>query len=1082
MGNVKLLKASAGSGKTYRLAYEYVRGVVAEPFMYRHTLAVTFTNKATEEMKRRILSEINDLANGRGTKYMGMLIRDLGFSAEEISRRAAQARSKILHDYSQFSVLTIDKFFQRIIRAFVKELGIDLNFNLELRTDTLLSSAADSLIDEISFNDKLRQWITGFIQERIAENKQWSIKEGLTELGSELFGEQYKRSSPLLASREKLEKIVSEYSSRAFAALEAMKVRGAEAIGIMQRHGLDVADFAYGKSGFANYFVKIASGNIEEPVGRVQAALGSDEQWYSKNSAKKAAIIATIPELRPLLERICDDYEKNIAMFNTAELLRENFRNFAMLTDLSRKIEEKCTTEGIMPISETNAILNKLVSGNDTPFIFEKAGNHFSRFMIDEFQDTSAMQWENFIPLLRNSLAQSPGEPVLLVGDVKQSIYRWRGGDWRILAREIEAEFGKVEIENMATNYRSLGNVVRFNNELIQACVDIDNDALNAELDEAVEKRTLEPAHAGRLRDMLRNAYDGHRQNVPSRNDEGYVNVTYYSGESSTEYAQTSGVTNAAKPYSQTDRQEGKQSEPKAVPPVIERIEELQERGYAPSDIAILVRYNAEGMKVANMLLEHKKRNPGSRYSYDVVTQEALMINSSPAISFVCACLKLACTPDDRLNTALYNQWFGREFGIAPDKEESEFLATLRTLPPLEAFEHIVMRYDLGAKPEHATYLQAFEEQMIDFGKSTVADIPLFLKWWDENGSTQSVGMSDTGQAITIITIHKAKGLQYKAVIIPYCDWKLTPNSKTVLWSHGQGENISEAGVIPVKYKSKMKRSAFANDYFDELVLSHVDNINTLYVAATRAEEELHIMLPDPGKSPSDKVGSLLEQSIVLTDARAKIGGMDGSVKLSGYGKVIEFGTPLSPRPTDSNSNTQTINVPFKSAGIAERLRIKYRASRYLEDGATLSLTPRDYGILMHKVFESARSKEDIQHIIDGLVANGDIQEHESIQLSGMLADAFRNPVIESWFSGEWDVIRNENAIIVPRDPGMRRPDRVMIKGDTAIVVDYKFGLERQGPHTKQVRHYMNLLKEMGYAHTEGYIWYVSSGHVESIG
>ena len=1053
MGNVKLLKASAGSGKTYRLAYEYVRNVVAEPFMYRHILAVTFTNKATEEMKRRILSEIDALANDRQTDYMGMLAEDLKYSRKKIVERAAQARTKILHDYSQFSVLTIDKFFQRIIRAFVKELGIDLNFNLELRTDTLLSSAADALIDEISLNESLRKWITEFVQERIAENKKWSIKEGLIELGSEIFGEQYKRNASLVASRDELERIVSDYSSRAFAVTGAMKAKAGEALEIIRRHGLEIADFPYGKGGFANYFVKIAAGNIEEPGGRVQGALESDDKWYTKSSAKKNAIIAAIPELRPILEGLCADYEKNIAMLNTAGLLRENFRNFAMLTDLSRKIEEKCTTEGVMPISETNTILNKLVSGNDTPFIFEKAGNHFSRFMIDEFQDTSAMQWENFIPLLRNSLAQSPGEPVLLVGDVKQSIYRWRGGDWRILAQGIETEFGEVLSENMATNYRSLGNVVQFNNELIKSCVGIDNAALNAELDEAVAQKVIDRQHADRLRDMLKNAYEGHAQDVPKRHDEGYVNVTYY-------------------PLNE-DR--------KAVPPIISRIEELQERGYAPTDIAILVRYNAEGVKVANMLLEHKKSHPDSRYTYDVVTQEALLIGSSPVVVFVCACLKLSGMPGDKLNTALYNQWLGQAFDAVPDEAELDFLGRLRTMPLLEAFEHIVMHFGLGQRQEHATYLQAFEEQIIDFGKSTVADIPLFLKWWDENGASQSVSMSDTGNAITIITIHKAKGLQYKAVIIPYCDWKLSPSNRTILWSHGNDKDISEAGVVPVKYKSKMKRSAFADNFFNELALSHVDNINTLYVAATRAEEELHIMMPEPGKSQSDKISTLIGHSMRITGTESSIGAMRGHATDTGHGISVEFGTPVSPqRP--HGKNTQTISIPFSPYATEGRLKIKYRASRYLEDGATLSVSPRDYGILLHKAFESATSEEDIRTAINAMVANGEIQEAEGVRLSEIVAEAFHDPVISSWFRNDWETVRNEHAIIIPGDSGTRRPDRVMTKGKSAVVVDYKFGLERQGPHIRQISRYMDLLRQMGYTDIEGYIWYVSGGYVEKVG
>lgn len=1050
MGNIKLLKASAGSGKTYRLAYEYVRNVIAEPFMYRHILAVTFTNKATEEMKRRILSEINDLRLGRNTGYMAQLEADLRLRKPEITSRAKKALTKILHDYSHFSVLTIDKFFQRIIRSFVKELGIDLNFNLELRTDTLLSSAADALIDEISLNDSLRRWITDFVRERIEENRKWDIRTGLMELGSELFGENYKRSSSLISSREELSRIVKDYSSEAYAKIASMKAKASKALALMDSHGLDPADFPYGKGSFANYFCKIATGRIEAPGKRVAEAAASEEKWCAKSSPKRERILAARGELKPILEELCSDYEANAGMFNTAELLRENFRNFALLTDLARKLEELCTTNGIMPISETNQIINKLVSGNDAPFIFEKVGNHFSHFMIDEFQDTSVLQWENFIPLLKNSLSQSPGNPVLLVGDVKQSIYRWRGGDWRILAREIEREFPGVLIEDMAVNYRSLGNVVNFNNELITACVERDNLELNAQLDDATQTGSLSPDQADHLKDMLADAYKNHAQQVPGNHESGYVNLTCYDCD----------------------------EEGKAVPPVISRIEELQARGYRPSDIAILVRYNADGVEIANMLLEYKKAHPESPYSYDVVTQEALLIGSSPVISFICACMKLSYDSGDSLNLALYNKWFDRAFDASIPEDEDKFLVSLRTRPPLEAFEYLVSHYKLGERSEALAYLQAFHDQIIEFGKSTIADIPLFLKWWNENGATQSVNVPDSRSAITIISIHKSKGLQYKVVIIPYCDWKLTPGSRTVLWAVPEGEPVSEAGVVPVKYKDKMRRSAFAGSFYDELVLSHIDNINTLYVALTRACEELHVMIPDASKRSAERISALIWSCFRFEEENALVGSVAGSTHTEPYGTVFSFGQPVGASPEPGDDDANTISLGFESYEPGDRLRIKYKSERYIAGGASPASSPRDFGVLMHRIFETADNIEGLRTAIEKMVFDGEVSRQEAMLLTDKLSEALENPIIGSWFSGEWDAVRTENTIIVPGDSSSRRPDRVMIKGCRAVIVDYKFGLERPASHKRQIGAYAELLRAMGYTEIEGYIWYVSAGEL----
>jgi ATP-dependent exoDNAse (exonuclease V) beta subunit len=808
-------------------------------------------------------------------------------------------------------------------------------------------------------------------------------------------------------------------------------------------------DFPYGKTSFANYFSKIAAGRFDAPGKRVADALASDEKWYSKTSPKKRDIIEAIPALRPLLMELAADYERNIEMFNTTELLRENFRNFALLTDLARKIEEKCAAEGILPISETNRIINKLISGNDAPFIFEKAGNHFSRFMIDEFQDTSAMQWENFIPLLRNSLSQAPGDSVLLVGDVKQAIYRWRGGDWRILSTEIEKVFGDVRSEELATNYRSLGNVVRFNNELIRACVETDNHLLNDSLEEAAAEGQISRQHAARLDDMLLTAYAGHEQAAAESNDTGYVNVTYY------------------------DRAESGRK----IPPVIRRIEELQRRGYRPSDIAVLVRYNAEGVEVANMLLEHKKLDPASPYLDDVVTQEALLVGSAPVVRFVSSCLRISYDPTERLDRAIFNMWFGRAFDAELLDSDAALLESLRTKPLLEAFECLVKHYRLGDIPEQATYLQAFEDQIIEFGKSAIADIPLFLKWWEENGATQSVNVPEGGQAITIITIHKAKGLQYKAVIIPYCDWKLTPGSHTVLWAEASEEEIP--GAVPVRYKEKMRRSAFAGDFYDELVMSHIDNINTLYVALTRAREELHVMIPEPSKSSLDRVSALIDACITTGDGIAAEGTIRGTSSQADSGRIMEFGAPLHKTDSEREGTSSAVTVPFRSYDIGERLRIKNSVARYIEDGASLSSSPREAGILMHRAFETAADRNAIAAAIEGMLFNGDLSAAEATTIGQRIDEAFANPIIASWFSGDWDVVRSESTIIVPGDTRTRRPDRVMTRGHRAVVVDYKFGLGRPAAHARQLREYADLLRQMGYTDVEGYIWYVASGELE---
>lgn len=377
MGTVKIVKASAGSGKTYRLTYEYIRKVIGSPWLYRNILAVTFTNKATEEMKQRIVGEIDLLAGGRPSNYLKDLEADLKLDARTIRERALEVRTKILHDYSHFTVVTIDKFFQRIIRAFIKELGIDLNFNLELQTDTLLGSAADRLIDEISTDLKLREWVVRFAEEKIDRNQKWDIKSEITELGKELFKERYKTLAGTIPSKDELSRTTGKAVGQSKAIVAQMQELAGKAIGLIENRGLSIDDFAFGRGGCVSYFVKIRDGAIEKYGKRVSDALASDDKWVSRSSPRKTEIQALVPLLRPMLAELCALYDGNIRFLNTTALLVENFRSFALLSDLSEKIAELCREQNILPISETNAILSKLIGNNDTPFIYEKAGNTF---------------------------------------------------------------------------------------------------------------------------------------------------------------------------------------------------------------------------------------------------------------------------------------------------------------------------------------------------------------------------------------------------------------------------------------------------------------------------------------------------------------------------------------------------------------------------------------------------------------------------------------------------------------------------------------------------------------------------------
>ena len=1063
----KILNASAGSGKTYQLAYKYVRDVIEEPELYRHILAVTFTNKATEEMKSRILKEIHRLAAGDKSNYLRDLCRELSLDERTVRQRAAEVRSKILHDYSRFTVLTIDTFFQRILRAFIKELGIDLNYNVEIETASVLAKSADTLIEQITVDRDLQRWLTDFVQERIDEGLRWDIRDGILSLAGEIFKEKNKAALNHGHSRDELGQIIARATALADQTRDAFRQTACRAVEAIARAGLSVDDFPYKAKGFANWFYLVADGSLEKYGSRVREAAESDDKWGKKGTPSREMA----PMLRPMLLEMRTIYDTNVRRWNSRDLLRENYRSFALLSDLYARVQKLCEEQNLMLLSETKYILSEFIDHNDAPFIYEKVGNRFDRFMIDEFQDTSVKEWENFLPLLQNAMAQTDDTSVLLVGDIKQSIYRWRGGDWRILQERAPLELGKAdtEIVPLRDNWRSLPRVVDFNNRIIAQAVARDNNALNTLLDEAAANGAIPAPEAARLHDTLRRAYADHGQR-PRREaaHPGYVSIETFDGH----------------------------------PPVVERICELLDLGFRPCDILILVRGATDGAKVAAELLDFKRRNQDPRYRFDVMTQEALVVGKAPIASFIIAALRLALNPDDSLSRAVVNHYLGRAFDTVPDEAESDFFRSIRLLSPEEAFERIVMEFDLQVDRLQTAYLQAVHEQIIAFCASKIADIALFLRWWDETGCNRSLSVEESVSTVEITTIHKAKGLEKPAVLIPYCSWQLDPKSggsvQNIVWARGEDET-GEIGRFPVRFRKSMAESGFSADYYRELVYSHVDNINLLYVALTRAAESLHVFIPAKN---SRTVGELLLMGLESDGDRALLripaphageqaaerpGAEIGDTQVT-VGRYAEnetgihyaFGEFAGPENGDPEKDRARHIVLDEYLTARADLRLRLPSQRYFEEGGS-GLSPRDFGILMHKAFEKATDRQGIYDAVTQMQAEATLSDEDARTLRRMIDRALELPEVREWFSGKWVCVRNEQEIILPGSASTRRPDRVMTAPGHAVVVDYKFGELGAERYRRQIREYMKLLRGMGYEKTEGFLWYVLLGKIERV-
>lgn len=1063
------MSASAGSGKTYRLAYKFVHDTIKhfpeKPYLYRAILAVTFTNKATEEMKSRIVSKFYQLiTEPQKSDYMADLKGNLQLSEQEIIKRAKAILRKILHDYSRFTILTIDKFFQRILRAFIKELGIDLNYNLELESSTILARSADALIDDITHNEELQRWIMAFAQENMDDNDNWDIRKKILTLGSELFKENSKQSISQAISKKELLDIIGEIEKRVAINNARLKELGEQAVAIMQSEEIEPSDFMGATRSFATIFAKFANGELPEPTKTHREKAASTDKWVkeekkpsSRNLAAKAASI----RLQPILAEILSLYDKGLKPRNTLALIKKTYRSYALLQDIYEKVGHICNEEGVMLLSETKYILSQFIGNNDAPFIYEKTGNRFERFMIDEFQDTSAKEWANFVPLLQNAMSQSEDNSVLIVGDVKQSIYRWRGGDWRILQQGVGESLGKAdtELEIMANNYRSLSQIVEFNNMAIERVVELCNTQLNDKLKEALKGNNISKANYGELYDTLSSAYTGHKQKAKkSSKREGYVRVERYDEK----------------------------------PPIVECIESAIARGYSYGDIMILHRSAGDVAKSAQILLEYKQQNN----AFNIMTQDSLVIGKAPISNFIISLMRLSQNPDDTVSRALVNSYMKRPYDAELCEDEADTLSAISQLTPEQAFEQIVAQYALYDNTEEIAYLQALHEQVVAFCSSKVADIQLFLKYWDETGAGKALVVEQSDSTIELTTIHKSKGLEKKIVIIPYCNWSLEPKSSAlggksakanIIWAAAGESNgeLSKMGRFPVLFKADMKQSAYSDDYYREVVYSYVDNINILYVALTRACEELYVYVPDNNRN-SNNVGLMLWSAIKGEQVADT--------------QYLEYGTAdnlvLLAQSNDSNQKTtaESENGPvIKNILISDypttkcEVKLSLPSERYFDEPSD-STTSLEVGIMMHKILSEADNEQAIKAKIKETTDSGIINEQQAESLTQIIEREFQNPIVKEWFGSEWDMVRCESDIIRSNQQqnanspiGTLRPDRVMIKGERAIVVDYKFGSITAKSHIRQMREYMALLRQMGYRVVEGYVWYLSRSEIVSI-
>ena len=1044
----RILSASAGSGKTYRLAYKYILDTLRyyedKPYLYRAVLAVTFTNKATEEMKSRILNRYAELATDPSkSEYIGDLRRDLPLSDEEYARRAKSILKRILHDYSHFTVLTIDKFFQRIMRAFVKELGVDVNYNLQIKSDDVVSQSADALIESIRGDEELQQWMVEYARETIEEDRKWNeIRENILSIGKQAIGDKSRDALQSTTTKKQLKEVTFATRQRINEAINKMAELGDEALTIIKDAGVDLDNFNGRAGGFISTFTKAKNKCLNSIGNPAYSVLSGTKDWYSKETARTpiASVIDSItPSLSELLDEICDIFDSTLKLRTMEGILWSKFRSFALLKDIYAKIQEVCQTENMMLLSETKNLLTELIKDNDTPFIYEKTGNRFERYMIDEFQDTSLREWNNFIPLLLNAMAMAEDEAIFIVGDVKQAIYRWRGGDWRILHSGVQEALGKANThtEQMEDNWRSREAVVEFNNNTIKEIVAKLNSSLNAELLTALEEKVIKETTYNTLYDTIYNAYSSCKQ-VARKIDatkQGYVRVESYED----------------------------------VPDIISYIEDAIARGYDYSDIMILHRKGKEITRTAELLLEYKRQ---SGKEFNIKTKESLVVGRADIAKFIIALLRLTQDSSDRLSIAIVNQYLRRSYHDRLSEEELTRLSHLSQLSVEQAFEHIVKAYSLHERGDEIAYLQALHNIVIAFSTAKSADIALFLKEWDATLHSNSLVVEDNKNTIELTTIHTAKGLERKIIIIPYCHWTFTfERTEVTIWSKldpkSTPKEYAALDYFPVPFSPMITNTIFSDTYYTERVYSYVDSLNILYVALTRAVDELYICIKERNLK-GENVGAKLWATLDC----------DGDATYYEAGARTPKQLKVKKDDEPKVENIILDNYPTTDEMVAMRLPLQ----RYFEQSED-EHSPRRIGILMHNILSSAQSLNDVEEAIDDAHRAGRIDAVQRDELRAIVEKELRRDEAQEWFNGDWERVYNECDIIHDKGSvvGQSRPDRVMVKGQRAVIVDYKFGAEKLKIYRQKMEYYKELISRMGYTDVEGYLWYLTRSEIEKV-
>lgn len=1044
---LQLMKASAGSGKTYSLARQYITLLLqsTDRYAYRHILAVTFTNKATDEMKTRILKELYVMASSPSSSdYRDYFIPSLFSSEEQMQEKARRVLHDILHDYSAFAVSTIDRFFQQTLKAFSREIGHFASYQVELDRNSLIAESVDRVLDSLTEDSgAILTWLTRNVLEMIEQGERYNMDANLKDMALRLQHPQRQdaiEESGLnpdsVHSKEKLMQIRDECRKLRSSFREKVMSKAKAALDVLERAQVEAKESNYRFMLSLYKYVELTSlSKIEKPSDSFLSRAMDSEQWFSKAKAK-LYLPLVYPALEVPLNEFCGLWDWEFKVYNTACILDKQIYGLGIAAELSKTFTELMKEKNVLCIDDSNVLLKNIIDGSDAPFVYEKLGVRFEHFLLDEFQDTSRVQWQNFSPLLHNS--ESQGCDNLIVGDVKQSIYRWRGSDWKLLDRTVPAEFTGYQEKILDTNYRSLSNIVSFNNEFF-----------------AEAAAVLDQVNGAAGKGQMSGIYADVAQKVAKKDKPGgNVKLSF------------------CKEDTQLDE-------------ILSEISRVRQAGARYSDIAVLVRSNATGEKVATFLIDS---------GVPVVTDDSLKVKNALTVRRLVSMMSYVENPDDTVATHLADVLdvkLPQNCTSLVDMAESLF----RSL--CQGDKESLWKGEL-------LHIQSFMDCLSEYVSLNGNNLRGFLKYWDtESPSISSPASSDS---VRIMTVHKSKGLDFPYVILPYAE-NIIMYKADKLWcapdlSGTPLEGLAE-GVYDVSLSKESLDTLFSEEYEQENFLQKVDNLNILYVALTRAALGMHIIADMPsakllsamekGKQPEfGDFSQLLYWFVVRHRMEGYQCGENDSCIWFEKGEIVSFSDfrkkeisdykvfPISP---GAEFPSIPLNFPLdqesEESDVRVRGRLKFSADSldfFKDDEAGVSASNRVRGIVLHDILSKVNVPSEISPAVSRAQQNGLLTSEEAAMAEQLLTSAMSFAEKYAWFAPDLDITYNE-ASLIDTDGRVYRPDRVVIKQGKVSIVDYKFG-EHHASYERQVKRYMDIWRRMGYARVEGFLWYVDRNEV----